>query len=311
MSRVFLCLGCLMAMLPGALLAEEATVWKQAIGFPEFYGYRDSEGFSAYKLGAGFYPRYEHGDRYTGVEYQKNHYSQGNWSSWGNEARLVTREINPRTALGYNLSLGYNQENNFGLLTTNSQYGFGVTDDTRLELLLMRDRVETQNAIINNVYYTLPALSVEHKLLERLTLVAMGGDMFFSDTNSRLLLRLKLLYDLVPEQGITAQLRYRRFHDSNTNVAFNYFNPASYDEAMLALGMRRRVSGWVLDGAAGLGRQSVNGQPTTTQLLEAGATSPLAERIYFRARLGYGKSANFQGPNSSFRYLMGELIFSP
>lgn len=310
MRRLLSCIGLLLVLWPRVLLADDATEWKQAIGIPGFYGASDSEGFSTYKLSAGVYPLYEHGDHYTGVAYQKNYFSQNAWHSWADEAKFITKAINPRTALGYNLTLGYNQQNGFGSLTTDSQFGFSLTDATRLELILIRERVETQNAIRSNVYYTLPAVSLEYQLLDRLTIVAVGGSMFFSDANSRPLLRLKLIYALLPDEGVTAQLRYRQYRDSNTNVPNNYFNPANYYEGMFALGLRRRVSGWMLDGTAGIGRQSVNDQSTTmTELLEAGATTPFAGRVFFRGRLGYGRSSGFQAPNYSYQYLTGELIF--
>lgn len=289
----------------------EDTQWRQAIAIPGFFGMADSEGFNTLRYRAGVLPLYEHGDRYTGVEYQHNQFSQNGWQSSANETRIVTKSINPRTALGYNLTLGVNRENNFSLLTTDSQYSVSLGDWTRAELMVNRDRVETQNAINNNVSYTMTGASIEQKLHERVTLVAMGGDMFFSDTNTRAFLRAKGIYDLLPEYGVTAQLRYRQYHDSNINVTNNYFNPANYYEGMFAIGIRKRIEGWMLNGTAGIGQQGINNQSTTTtQLLELGATSPISGHVFFRTRLGYGKSAGFLGPDYSYRYVMEELVFS-
>lgn len=103
-----------------------------------------------------------------------------------------------------------------GLLTTDSQYSMSLTDSTRVELM-----VETQNSINNNVFYTLTAASLEYKPLERVTLIGMLGDMIFSDTNTRAFMRLKAIYDLIPDYGVTAQIRYRHYHDSNVNVTNN------------------------------------------------------------------------------------------
>ena len=294
-----------------AQVATESSEWRQALAVPGFFGMTDSEGFGTYRYRAGVLPLYEHGDRYTGIEYQHNQFKQNGWTSSANETRLVTKAINPRSALGYNLNLGYNRENSYGLLTTDSQYSVNLTDTTNGELMVNRDRVETQNAINNNVYFTLVGGSLEQKLFQGLTLRATGGDMFFSDTNTRAFMRLKAIYDLVPEYGITAQLRYRQYHDSNVNVANNYFNPANYYEGMMALGARKRINGWVLNGTVGFGQQGINNQSTTsTQLLELGATSPISGHVFFRSRLGYGKSAGFLGPDYSYQYVMEELVFS-
>ena len=290
---------------------QEGDSNKQALLVPDSYFGSDSEGFSTYKYTAGYLPLYEHGEKYTGITYQHNYFTQGNWSSSGEQYTLITKAINPRTALGYNLTIGYNTENGHQLVTTDSNYGFRVTDSTKAEVLVNRDRVETQNSLNNGIYYTLAGVSIEQQILERLSAVVMGGNMYFSDTNTRPTVRAKLIYDLVPDYGLTAQLRYRQYRDTNTNVANNYFNPSTYSETMIAFGFRKRIEGWVLNGTAGVGRQTVSQDPsTTTQLYELAATSPVASNdYYFKTRAGYGKSAGFLGPNYFYRYVMEELIF--
>lgn len=298
--------------LPSALsyAEEQAPANKMAIAAPDFYFSSDSESFSTYKYKAGILPIYEHGEKYTGITYQHNYYTQGNWSSTGEQYTLLTKAINPRTALGYNLNIGYNTENGHQLMTTDSNYGFRVTDTTKAEVMVNRDRVETQNSLNNGIYYTMGGASIEQQLGERFTVVAMGANMYFSDTNTRPIARVKLIYDLLPAYGLTAQLRYRQYWDTNTNVPNNYFNPNQYIENMLAFGARKRLSGWMLSGTAGVGRQSVNQAPsTTTQLYEIAAVSPVAsDDYYFKTRAGYGKSAGFLGPNYFYRYVMEELI---
>ena len=298
-------------LVQGIAFAAEGDESKQAVSVPDFYASTDSEGFSTYRYRAGYYPLYEHGDKYTGIELLNNRFTQDSWSSSANQVTLITKAINPRTALGYSLNLGYNVENGYKLLTTDSQYGFGLTDSTRAEFVLNRDRVETQKSLINGIYYTLAGANIEQQVTDRLIVVGSAGEMFFSDTNTRASMRLKFIYDLVPNYGVTAQLRYRQYHGSNTNVQNNYFNPGEYSESMLAVGIRKRIAGWTVNGTAGLGQQQVDQDPhTPTQLLEFAATSPNAEKIFFRTRLGYSKSAAFQGPDYYYRYIMEDLIIS-
>lgn len=290
--------------------AAEDEQTKQAISIPNAYFGSDSEGFSTYKYSAGYLPLYEHGEKYTGITYQHNYFTQGSWNSAGEQYTLMTKAINPRTALGYNLNIGYNTQSGHQLVTTDSNYGFRVTDSTKAEFIVNRDRVETKNSLNNGIYYTLGGISVEQQLMERLTAILMGANMYFSDTNTRLIVRAKLIYDLVPDYGLTAQLRYRQYRDTNTNVANNYFNPSTYNETMIAFGARKRIAGWVLSGTAGVGRQTVNqDSSTTTQLYEFAATSPVASNFYyFKTRAGYGKSAGLLGPNYLNRYIMEEFI---
>lgn len=291
--------------------ADEGILNKRAILGPSVYVASDSEGFLTQKYNLGFLPLYEHGEKYTGISYQHNSFRQGSWSSSGEVYTLTTKSINPRTALGYNVNIGYNLESGYKLVTTDSNYGFSLSDTTKAELILNRDRVETQNSLNNGIHFTLGALSVEQQLSERFSIVVMGGNMYFSDTNTRPTIRARLIYNLVPEHGVTAQLRYRQFRDTNTSVSNNYFNPEKYSETMFALAFRRHLSDWVLSGTVGVGRQSINEDPsTTTQLYELIATSPVtSNNYYFKTHAGYSKSAGFLGPNYSYRYIMGKMIF--
>ncbi len=290
---------------------SEESQSKQAVSLPNFFISGDSVGFGMTKVGGAYLPKYEHGDSYLGVNYQFNHYNQNGWVANGNQAGLIAKDINSHTGLGYVATLGVNTIAGSSLLVTDSSYGFKATDSTRIELLLNRDRVETQGALTNNIYYTLIGGSVEQQIIDRLSVVGMVGNMYFSDTNTRPFFRAKIIYDLWPDYGLTAQLRYRQYRDTNTNVANNYFNPDTYNEGMFVLGMKKRYEAWVFSGTAGIGRQTVNSDTTTTtQLLEMSATSPFTNNIFFRARAGYGKSAGFNGPDYTYTYFLNELIFS-
>lgn len=282
---------------------------QQAIGVPVSFISSDSEGFNVYKVGAQYLPLYQHGDNYTGVSYQFNKFTQNQWSAEGNQLGLTSKSINPRTALGYIANINANSINGHTLLTTDSYFGFNATSTTRAEFFINREWVETKNALTNGIYYTLGGISIEQKLLDGLSGIVTGGNMYFSDTNTRPFFRANLIYDILPEYGINIQARYRQFHDTNTNVVNNYFNPDNYNEGMLAIGMRRFVQGWMLSGTLGLGRQRVNSDSSTsTQLAEVNATSPYVGPAFFRTRLGYRKSAGFQGPDYSYTYFMEELI---
>lgn len=282
---------------------------QKAIGIPVSFISSDSEGFNAYKVGAQYLPLYQHGDQYTGISYQFNKYTQNQWSAEANQIGITKKSINPRTALGYIANVNINNLNGHSLLTTDSYFGMNATPITRVEFFLSREWVETQNALNNGIYYTLGGISIEQKLLDGLSGIVTGGNMYFSDSNTRPFVRANLIYDILPEYGINVQARYRQYHDTNTNVANNYFNPSNYNEGMLAIGMRRYVDGWMLAGTVGFGRQRVNSDPSTsTQLVELAVTSPYVGHAFLRTRLGYRKSAGFQGPDYAYSYFMEELI---
>ncbi len=289
---------------------DDQRVGKQGLAIPNIFISSDSEGFHANKYKMAYYPWYQHEKKYTGLEYQRSIFKQNTWQSDGDQINFVKKSISSDSKTGYHLSAGYNEQNQHGLLMLDGQIDFKVTDSTSAELAMNRDRVEALNALDQGIYYTLFNLAVEQQLNTRWSMVAVGGALFFSDDNNRPFVKAKLIYELLPEQGITAQLRYRQFH-STRDDSNNYFNPHQYNESMLAFSIKRKIEGWIAQGIVGVGKQYVNDDPSTNAfLLELTITNPPMQQIFFRTRLGYNQSAGFQGPDYAYRYLMEEMVFS-
>ncbi|KXW56733.1 hypothetical protein LHV13_00065 [Ferrovum sp. PN-J185] len=281
------------------------------ISIPNLYLSNDSEGLNISKIGGGFYPQYSDPGHFVGISYQNNHYSQNSWSKTANQYGLIYNNYNLKDWSGYNINLNVNNLNGSHLLVTDSQINFKINTTTNTQLLVNRDRIETQPSLDSGIFYTLSGVSLEHQFIKRLSLVGLLGMMDISDGNKRWLVKAKLIYDLFPNQGVNLQLRYRQFRDTNTQLPNNYFNPDYYSESLAGLGIRQHLSGWVISGFAGVGRQYVTGTPSTvTKLIEGSVDSPVYSRIFFRARAGCSNAGEFQGPNYSYRYWMNEFIFS-
>ncbi len=282
-----------------------------AISAPDVFVSSDSEGFLTRKAGAGLYPWYEHGDRHTGLQLQRNTYSQAGWRAQGESVSVVHRDIHPRTAMGYQIKAGVDQIHSRQTLVLDGSYSLALTPATTAEFTASRERVETQEALRDGLTLTSAGAGLWHQVSEQLNAGGMLQVMNFSDGNTRTQVRLRAVYDLLPEHGVTLQARYRGYRASDTQVTRRYFNPAEFGEAMVAVGVRRRIEGWVLRGALGLGRQQVNDDTSTpTQLAEVSVTSPVAARVFWRARAGYNRSSGLQGPDYRYRYVMQELFAS-
>lgn len=78
-----------------------------------------------------------------------------------------------------------------------------------MELIVNRARVETSRSLDNDIYYTMFGVNLEQQIFSRLSVMAMIGDMKFSDSNSRPFLRAKIIVDVLPDHGISFQLRYK------------------------------------------------------------------------------------------------------
>lgn len=295
------------AQAPAANEGPDAT--RMAASIPDVFVASDSEGFITRKVGVGVYPLYEHGDRHTGLQLQRNAYSQSGWRAHGESVSLVHRAVNPRNALGYQVKAGIDQLDTRRTLTLDASHSMALSDTVTAEFVANRERVETQSGLRDGLHLTSAGAGLWHQANERLHAGGMLQVIRFSDGNTRTQLRLRGVYDLVPAYGITAQLRYRGFHASDTQVPRRYFNPGEFEEVMAAIGMRRRIAGWVLRGTVGLGRQQVNAEASTpTQLAELSVTSPVAGPVFWRTRAGYNRSLGLQGPDYRYRYLMQELF---
>jgi hypothetical protein len=295
-----------------ALASQDASATPAlAISAPDVFVSSDSEGFLTRKVGVGLYPWYEHGDRHTGLQLQRNTYSQGTWRAQGEALSVVHREINPRTAMGWQLKAGIDQIHSRQTLVLDGSYSLALTPATTAEFTANRERVETQEGLRDGLTLTSAGAGLWQQVNDRFNAGGMLQVMHFSDGNIRSQLRLRAVYDLLPEHGVTLQARWRGYRASDTQVTRRYFNPDEFSEGMVAIGMRRRVEGWVLRGTLGLGRQQVNNDASTpTQLAEVSATSPVAGRVFWRMRAGYNRSSGLQGPDYRYRYLMQELYAS-
>jgi len=277
---------------------------------PTIFASSDSDDFHVTKLGAGALPFYQDGQHYLGLQATNNHYSSPDWSKNGSQVSLVQRSIDSQTGLGSVGSIGVSNISGRELLTADVTYSGAINTGLSYEAFFFRDWVETKNSLNNGISHNYYGGSLEQKLAKDWTVIGVLAQQKFSDDNIRNHVRAKLIYDVLPEQGINLQARHRQYRDSH-EATVNYFNPNEYQEDMLAVGWRRKYQNWQLSGVMGLGRQKINDDPmTTTKLFELEALSPIQNKVFLRTKLGYSDSAGFGGPDYIYRYFQADLIFS-
>lgn len=294
-----------------ASATAQAADNKQAAGVTFDYS-GDNESFYTRRLGLVYMPTYTHADFLSGVRYTSHHYEQNSWSRDGRQFSVVHRQIEPATANGWQMEAGIFNQGQHDLLTADGNYRNLLTEDTGLEIFINRDWVETPAALDKGVNFTFGGLAIDHVLNSQFTIVGVAGLQNFSDYNFRNHGRVKLIYQPDPDVGLTLQLRYRAYTSSSNNVGYAYFNPSQYDETMLAIGWRKRVSGWMTTFTAGMGQQKVASDPNSpTHLLELGLQSPVWNQSHsLRLRATISQSASFNGPDYRYNYLHGEWILA-
>jgi hypothetical protein len=297
------------ALSPYLVHAQSNDSW--GLLSPTISAYSDNDQFKAVKAGVGLLPIYKDGQHFTGIQALHHSYEQYEWKKNASQLSLVSESINPKNGLGHKVNLGVNQLGNHTLVNADMNYAMSLREGTNAELFYNRDWVETRQSLDNGIKYDYYGGSLEQRLSERWTVIGLLGQHRFSDNNTRNHLRGKLIYDLLPDQGINLQLRHRQYRNSQEETNTNYFNPNKYEEQMVAVAMRQKVQSWILSGLIGVGRQKVNEDPrTSTHLYELEANSPITKSVVFKSKLGYGQTATFNGPDYKFRYLNTSLIFS-
>lgn len=276
-------------------------------GALQAFAAQDSEGFSARRLTLGYLPAYTHRDAHTGIRVSATHFSQDAWSEDTQQLTVVHRDLDPATTDGLQIEAGLARQGGHSLLSVDAGYRRALGTGTSVEAFVNRDWVETRSALAGGVKFTFAGAALEQAVGRHLTVVGVAGYQDFSDGNYRKHARAKLIVQPLLDLGLTLQLRYRVFKGAEDGVRRSYFNPGRYDESMLAVGYRKRVSNWVGNLTAGVGRQRVGDAPkTNTRLLEAGLESPQFGAQSVRVRAGYNRSASFGGPDYSYRYAQAE-----
>jgi hypothetical protein len=184
---------------------------------------------------------------------------------------------------------------------------------TGIELLAAGDLVETQRALDQATAYTSLGISAEQQLTERLSVIGLTAYQRFTDGNARVHLRGRLIWLLVPKQGITAQLRVRRFDTKQLDVGDAYFNPERYQEWQAALAMRKRYAGWLWSGTIAAGREEIDGNVRqTTKLAELRAEGTIAKDIRLSLHASYNRSAGFAAAADGYWYrTVGVTVIVP
>lgn len=307
MTRLCRFLGTALLSFAGVTLAQPAPI-------VDLYASRDADGFSMQRAGAGALLRYENASDYWGAAAAHARYAQDGWSRTGQRLTGLYRHQVAPTGEGLVVEAGASTVAGHTAAVGELTYNRRVGASTGIELLAARDWVDTRLAIEDGIAATFAAASVEQSLGPRLSAIALAGRQHFSDGNDRDHLRGRLIFGLLPEHGLTLQLRHRRYRADDITVPRRYFNPERYEETLVALALRRRVAtdagSWLVMASAGGGRERIDRSVrNSTSLFELRAEGPLAGDVQLRVRATHQRASGFaSGPDYWFSQIGAMLI---
>jgi hypothetical protein len=275
----------------------------QGLILPTLHTSSDSDDMRITKIGGGLLYRYTHAQHYTGLVWEHQRFSQtGKAALNGQNLSWITQHIDPATALGYQLKAGYSPRPTRSLFTFDGSLAYALSPSTRVEWFASRDRVDSMDALQNGTHYTLAGSALDYTLHPRLTAVASLAHTQFSDSTHRNQLRLRLIWDAIPQHGITLQLLHKNQWGDESSTG--YFNPDRLLEHMAAIGWRHRINGWLVAARVSAGQQKVNQASwEPARLSELQLTSPPSPNGQLKLRLGEQKNWDVSGPNYRYRSL--------
>jgi len=229
-----------------------------------------------------------------GFAVQDTHYSQGGWDEDVPGVIGIYRNQRRDTLEGLRAEAGVVSLSGHARPIGDITWSDRPFETTGIELIAAGDVVGTREALERGISYGLAAASVEQQFGSRLTGIAFAGWQPFTDGNSRSLLRARLILGIAPEEGLSAQVRWRRYSSSKSDVDGAYYNPEHYRNWDAGLSLRRHVGTWTVAGLAGAGRERAdNASWQTTTIAELRAEGPLSGDIHLTIGVLYNRAAGF------------------
>ncbi len=297
-ARLALGVGaCLTLVAPSAASAAESADQVAAlarVGFED-----DADGFTAAQVRAGALFDYVSELKHAGLALQNTHYSMDSWSTNAPAIIGVYRNQSRDTLQGVRAEGGLVRVEGHTRVVGDATWGFRPRESTGVELILAGDLVGTQQALDEGIAYGLMGVSVEQQFGQRFTGVIMTAWQPFTDDNSRTLLRARMIWSALPEQGLSVQARWRQYSSGDSDAPGAYFNPDRYRTWDGVLSLRRRVGTWRVAGLAGGGQERIeNGSWQSTGVAEVRAEGPVGRDMHLVCSANYSNAAGFgNSPN--------------
>lgn len=293
----------LRAFLLGMLVLASTPLAAQGAAHLDLFVSDDADDTSVTKTGLTVDYRFEDIEHYRGIKLEHARIRLRNRPGWDDQ-RLYYRFADRSDRWLWNGQIGTDGDTVLGSASL-------VRDDPyRQEYFVERDILETPRGV-EGLYYTFVGAAYDVPLDSDgdHQLTALLGVQEFTGHNVRTHVRARYIASLVPEWGLSAQLRLRAFHNSEP-FEFDYYSPRWFAEALPVVQLRRFRSRWMISAALGWGWQRDSGSSTrSARLVEAAVTSPRhGKDWYFRTTASYSNTPTTAGQSYGYRQLMMEWI---
>ena len=272
----------------------------------------DADHFSAWRFRGGALTTYRSPFDFAGVAAQTTHYTQLGWHADAPAVLFILRKQKRETLAGVVAEGGVVRVAGRIRTIGDATWSLRPAAHTGIELIASADLVETRRAVENAVAYRFGAVSIEQQWGKRFTAIGLAGAQRFTDGNKRVHLRGRLIWMLVPSQGLSAQFRWRQYRSSQLDVGGAYFDPRRYREWQGGLAIRKRYAGWVWSGTLAAGREEIDGGvQQTTKFAEVRGEGPIGKRARLALNASYNRAATFGTADDAWYRTVGVTLIVP
>lgn len=237
----------------------------------DLFASNDAEGSETLRVGVSVDWHHDGQDSYQGLRLETARFSPMAGPDT-EEQRLYYRFARKGADWSWSGMIGTNGDTALGTVSVHND------DRIRQEYFVQRERVETEQGLDQNLYYTFAGAAFDLPVDDRNTFTALVGVQDFSGENVRTHLRARYIHVVKPDWGLSVQLRTRYFQNSEP-AEFDYFSPEWYVEVLPLVQVQRFHGGWRYQAAVGVGaqRDSDSGWRSARHF-EASVTSPAINR---------------------------------
>jgi hypothetical protein len=188
-----------------------------------------------------------------------------------------------------------------------------ITLNTSLGVSAERDVVDSIRGIEQGLTYNSLMLVLDHQFTPRFSVGAVAGAMWFSDDNTRPMLRTRWSYELLANSGLNAYIKTRNYYDSNPDQG-NYYSPRWLAEYSGGLSWRTALGDKaVFFVSADLGHQNTDSGGNNIWGARAGFQNHRSRNVQWQIALETtnNHAAGFTGGGDGYRYtsVTARLLF--
>lgn len=239
------------------------------------------------------------------------HYDAPDWSDYGRGLYGQYRQHDAQQTV--DARLGVMDTGGNTALTGMLDYMRHISGDTSLGVSAERDVVDSIIGLEQGLTYNSLMLVLDHQFTPRFTVGAVAGAMWFSDHNTRPMLRTRWNYELVANSGLNAYIKTRNYYDSNPYLG-DYYSPRWLSEYSGGLSWRTALSDKaVFFVSADLGRQNTENGGVNIWRARIGLQNHRSRTMQWQVAVETtnNHAAGFAGGGGGYRYtsVTGRLLF--